>query len=554
MSGGWWQDAVIYQVYLRSFRDGDGDGVGDIRGLRDGLDHVADLGVDAIWVNPWYPSPQADGGYDVADHRDVADVHGTLADADALVDEAHDRGLRVLLDLVPNHTSREHPWFREALAGGPDSPARDRYVFREGRGEDGRQPPTNWTSSFGGPAWTRIVEPDDTPGPWYLHLFSSDQPDLQWHHPDVVADFDETLRFWFDRGVDGFRVDVAHALFKDSDFPDLPDDPGDEPTHAPGTHPHWDRDEVHAVYRRWRRLADAHEPPRVFVAEAVTPDADRRARYVRPDELHGAFAFDLLESPWSAPDLRQAIDHTLGAHAGVGAPPTWVLSNHDVVRHLSRYARDQDRVTGHNLADLVHLPADLERGTARARAAVLLLLGLPGSVALYQGEELGLPEVEDLPEEAMVDPVWQRSGGTDPGRDGCRVPLPWDGEAPPFGFSTRDDVSPPQPRAWKDLTVAAQGGPGSMLWLYRRALEIRRTHPALGVGSMTWTPAGADLLAFQREPGLACWVNLGATPVDLPPGMVLLASTAAGRDRRLAPDAAAWIDTGSSRQPMPGSG
>lgn len=549
----WWTDAVVYQVYLRSFRDGNGDGVGDIAGLRAGLDHLVGLGVDAIWINPWFRSPGLDGGYDVADHRDLDPDFGTLADADALLSEAHERGLRVLLDLVPNHTSSAHPWFQAALAAPADSDDRGRYYFRQGRGHDGDQPPNNWTSAFGGPAWSRVPTADGEPGQWYLHLFSSCQPDLDWTHADVAEDFRETLRFWFDRGVDGFRIDVAHGLHKHGDLPDLP---VGHASAAPG-HPFWDRDQVHDVYRDWRSLADAYDPPRVFLAEAVADTVERRARYVRDDELHGVFAFDLLEARWTASDLRDAIDRTVAAHGEVTAPPTWVLSNHDVLRHPSRYARDQALVTGHNLVDVVDLQRDDELGDARARAAVLLLLALPGNVVLYQGEELGLHEVEDLPDDLRRDPVWERSDHQDPGRDGCRVPLPWAGDAPPFAFTSDPTVATGQPARWRDHTVAAMDrDPTSTLHLYRSALRIRRAHPALGVGAMSWVPADDGVLALRREPGFACWINLTDHPVRRPAGRVLLRSTAQADngpddDVWLRPHEAVWIDDPDVAAPDP---
>lgn len=524
---------------MRSFADGDGDGVGDIAGLEARIPHLVDLGVDAVWINPWYPSPLADGGYDISDHRAVDPTFGTVADAERLVGALHRAGLRVLLDIVPNHTSSTHPWFRAAVADGPGSASRERFVFRTGRGVHGELPPNNWRSQFGGSAWTRIVEPDGRLGQWYLHLFAPQQPDLNWHHLDVRVDFDATLRFWFDRGVDGFRVDVAHGLFKDSGLRDVEDS-------RDAAHPHWDREEVHEVYRSWRRVADAYDPPRVFLGEVVTGTPSRTARYVRDDELHMAFNFDFLEAPWRADDLRAAIISTLGSLAEVGAPATWVLSNHDVMRHASRMARDQDLVDGHNLVDLLDLPSDPELGWRRARAAVLLLLGLPGVACVYQGEELGLPEVEDLPADVLLDPSWERSGGTDPGRDGCRVPIPWSGDRTPFGFSQEGVPPPPlpQPSWWRSLTVQAQRcDPSSMLSLYTAALRIRRAHPALGDGDLEWmAEAPPDVVDFRRPPGLRVVVNLGATPVALPDGRPVLASCPLDADGRLPSDAAAWLE------------
>ena len=547
----WWRRAVIYQVYPRSFADGNGDGLGDIAGLRARLPYLADLGVDAIWINPWYPSPMADAGYDVSDYRAIDPRSGTLADGEALLEEAHQAGLRVLLDIVPNHTSDQHPWFQAALAAGPGSPARERYLFRPGRGEDGSEPPNDWLSTFGSSAWTRVDEPDGRPGEWYLHLFSPEQPDLDWTHPEVRADFEKTLRFWFDRGVDGFRIDVAHSLIKQEGLPDIGAVSGSRNGFGtePAGHPHWDRDEVHDLYREWRAIADSYPEPRIFVAEAWVDQPERLARYIRGDELHTAFNFDFLVSPWLAPWLRRAIDATLVEHAAVGAPPTWVLSNHDCARHVSRYARAQREERTVSLQELVGRPADLALGTRRARAAVLLMLALPGGAYVYQGEELGLPEVEDLPEEVLTDPEWEQSGHTRRGRDGCRVPIPWKAGGPPYGFSPAGAVAPPwlpQPATWDRLAVAVQSNdPASMLELYRAALRLRRSHPALGDGTLHWLGAPEGILAFARKPGFGCVVNVSGPPMALPAGAKpLLASGPLTADGGVPLDTAVWFSTG----------
>jgi alpha-glucosidase len=542
----WWREAVVYQVYIRSFGDGDGDGNGDIAGLRSRLTYLVDLGVDALWINPWYPSPMADGGYDVADYRDIAPIFGTMDEAEALVRDAHELGLRLMLDIVPNHTSDQHPWFTAALKAGPGSPERQRYIFRRGRGRGpgGDRPPNDWHSVFGGEAWTRVTEADGGPGEWYLHLFTPEQPDLNWNDPRTREAFEDILRFWFDRGVDGFRIDVAHSLIKQEDLPDLGDRFGLLPSID---HPHWDRDEVHDVYRGWRRLADSYDPPRVFVAEAWLDDPERMARYVRPDELHTTFNFVFLESPWRADAVRSAVTRSLAEQGAVGAPVVWVLSNHDVARHVSRFARDQHDVVGSNLDHLLGRSADLALGLRRARAAALLMLALPGSVYLYQGEELGLPEVEDLPTEHITDPTWRRSGETVRGRDGCRVPLPWSGDAPPFGFSTDDAATPwlPQPAGWRERTVEAlDGDPSSILNLYRSALHFRGELPALGDGTLTWLDTDSEVLAFTRAPGFACVVNFGSSPVGLPiAGQVLLCSDAEAEDGVVLPHSAVWLRT-----------
>ncbi|MFV2171862.1 glycoside hydrolase family 13 protein [Actinomadura sp. LOL_016] len=522
MPEAWWRDAVIYQVYPRSFADGNGDGVGDIAGLRARLPYLADLGVDALWLNPWYPSPMADGGYDVADYRDVAEVFGTLADAEAFIAEAHAAGLRIILDVVPNHASDRTAWFQEALAAGPGSPERERFWFRPGRGDGGGEPPNDWRSIFGGPAWTRV--PD---GEWYLHLFAPEQPDFNWNSPDVVRDFHDVLRFWYDRGVDGVRIDSAALLVKDPDA--APD----------GLDPYTDRDGVHEIYRGWRKITDGY-PGRMLVGEVWLPDQERFARYLRPDEMHTAFNFDFLNCAWEPRALREVIETTLATHGPIGAPPTWVLANHDVVRPVTRYGRAD---TSFDLQDRrLGAPTDRALGVRRARAAALLALALPGSAYIYQGEELGLPEVENLPDDLRQDPIWHRSGRTDPGRDGCRVPLPWSGDAPPFGFG--GDPWLPQPPEWKALTAEAQASdPASMLTLYRTALALRRDLPRpgrTGDGALTWPPAPEDVLAFTLETGLTCVVNLGESTFPLPDGEVLLSSVPLP-DGELPPDTAVWL-------------
>ncbi|MGW7058350.1 glycoside hydrolase family 13 protein [Streptomyces sp. NPDC054904] len=582
-SGVWWRDAVIYQVYVRSFADGDGDGVGDLRGVRERLPHLARLGVDAVWLTPFYVSPQADGGYDVADYRAVDPLFGDLSDADDLVRAAHALGLRVIVDVVPNHTSEQHPWFREALSAGPGSPARERYLFRPGRGADGAQPPNDWESVFGGPAWTRV--PD---GDWYLHLFAPEQPDLNWEHPEVAAEFASVLRFWLDLGVDGFRIDVAHGMVK---APGLPDIGRGAQATLIGTEPlpFFDQDGVHEIHRSWRRLLDSYGGERIGVAEAWAPTSERLALYVRPDELHQAFNFRFLTCPWDPAAMRTVIDESLAATASVGAPTTWVLSNHDVVRHVTRYGGGA-------------------RGLARARAAALLMLALPGSAYVYQGEELGLPEVTDLPDGARRDPAFRRgriprqagpaveagggagagavgevgaeAAGQDGLRDGCRIPLPWSGEEPPYGFGGGGSWLP-QPADWAGLSVAAQtGDPHSTLELYRAALELRRAMPGLGapeaghpaadagatdaglsgaapgarepgapgtgtalLPGMEWLPAPEGVLLFTR-PGFACTLNTRAEPVELPsPGRPVLSSAPVRTDGRtvlLPADSCTW--------------
>ncbi|MDQ1725525.1 MAG: alpha-glucosidase, partial [Frankiaceae bacterium] len=442
---------MMYEVYPRSFADGNGDGEGDLAGLRDRLPYLKELGVDGIWIAPWYPSPLADGGYDVSDFRSIHPLFGDLEQADAVIRSAHELGLRVITDIVPNHTSDQHPWFLEALRSAPGARARGRYLFRDGRGEDGDEPPNNWISAFGGSGWTRITEPDGSPGQWYLHSFAEEQPDLDWTSPDVLEAFDDILRFWFDRGVDGLRVDAAPALGKRAGLPDA--DYGGDPrflTIEWTDNPHWDVDEVHEVFRRWRRVADEYSArtggERIFVAEAVVSGAERLSNYLRPDEMHTAFNFPYLKAAWEAGALRAVIDSTLEQFVPIGVPSTWVLASHDEVRLVTRYGR---RTTSSaHFADGQGEVSDPVLGTRRARAAALLMLALPGSAYIYQGEELGLPQVDDLPDEKLQDPVFKRTGGAMRGRDGCRVPLPWSGEHPPFGFSP-DGTEPwlPQPES-----------------------------------------------------------------------------------------------------------
>ncbi|MFD6448889.1 glycoside hydrolase family 13 protein [Promicromonospora sp. NPDC060204] len=531
----WWRSAVIYQIYPRSFADGNGDGTGDLAGVRSRLGYLRDLGVDAIWYTPWYASPLADGGYDVRDYRTIDPAFGTLADAEALIAEAREVGIRTIVDVVPNHISSEHEWFQAALAAGPGSPERERFWFHDGKGPGGEQMPTGWVSSFQGETWTRTTNPDGTPGQWYLHLFTPEQPDVNWNHPDVRQEHEDVLRFWFDRGAAGIRIDSAALIIKDPELREVPATPG------PGEHPHLDRDEIHDVYRGWRRVADDYAEPRVLVGEVWLADQERFAQYLRPDEMHTAFNFDFMARPWDAKELRESIRTTLEAHAPVGAPATWVLSNHDVTRPVTRYGREDSSFDF--AAKRFGTPSDLDLGTRRARAASLLVAALPGALYVYQGDELGLPEAE-VPRELIQDPMHFRSEGVDPGRDGCRVPLPWARTGASLGFGPDDGAAPwlPQPAGWADLSVEAQDADaGSMLSLYRHALHLRRGLPALHADEFAWLDLGGDdVLAFTRGAGFACVANLGTTPVPLPAGAtVLLASGPV--DGVVGPDIAVWL-------------
>ncbi|MFI5492989.1 alpha-amylase family glycosyl hydrolase [Actinoplanes sp. NPDC051859] len=534
----WWRDAVIYQIYPRSFADGDGDGMGDLPGITARLSDLRALGVDAVWLSPFYPSPQHDAGYDVADYRSVDPRFGDLADADKLIAEARSQGLRVLVDLVPNHTSFEHEWFRAALAAAPGSPERERYLFRDGRGPNGSEPPNGWQSVFGGPAWERV--PD---GQWYLHLFDVSQPDLNWGNAAVRAEFEAILRFWLDRGVDGFRVDVAHGLIKDAELADY--EYADQlilgglaPPGAPPP-PMWDQDGVHEIYRQWRAVLDAYEGDRILVAEAWVQPAERLAHYVRPDEMHQAFNFEYLDTPWAADPLRRVIDKTMAANLAVGAPTTWVLSNHDVVRHATRLGFEVGQPRPHGIGADDPQP-DAPLGLRRARAASLQMLALPGSAYLYQGEELGLPEHTAIPDELRQDPAWERSGHTERGRDGCRVPIPWEADAPSYGFGPADASWLPQPVSWAEYALDRQRDvAGSTYELYRSALRLRAEH-ALGTGTLSWLDTPADVCAF-RNGELIVLTNFGAAPAELPLGArVLLTSEPLTGDGRVPQDVTVW--------------
>ena len=523
----WWRQAVVYQVYPRSFSDSNADGLGDVRGITAKVDYVASLGVDAIWLSPFFPSALADGGYDVADYRDVDPKLGNLADFDEMIAAYHARGIRVFVDIVPNHSSDLHEWFQAALASEPGSPERDRYIFRDGKGESGELAPNDWVSHFGPTGWTRTTNPDGTPGQWYLHLFAPEQPDFNWDNPEVIEDFKKTIRFWSDRGVDGFRIDVAHALKKDMSEPypsyaslelytldGLPTD---------GSHHLFDRDDTMEIYRGWREIFNSYDPPRVAVAEANVP-AERRSRYATPETLGQAFNFDLLHAKWSADVFKAIIDKNIRFAVENGSSSTWVLSNHDVVRHASRYGlpigTDYDAwlLTDGKLPEL-----DPDLGLARARAATMLILALPGSTYLYQGEELGLFEVADLPGDVMQDPIWERDNHMRKGRDGCRVPLPWEPSGSSFGFGA-NGAHLPQPEWFGDLSVASEDGvEGSTLELYRAALALRKQ--LQGAEEIEWIDSPSETMHFVRPGGWHCFMNFGLTPKPLPAGEVLLSST-----------------------------
>jgi len=538
----WWRSAVVYQVYPRSFADGDGDGIGDLAGLIDRVPYLARLGIDAVWLSPFYPSALADGGYDVDDYRDVDPRIGDLTQFAELVAALHRERIRLVVDIVPNHSGSGHRWFEAALAAGPGSPERARYIFRDGLGEHGELPPSDWVSHFGGSAWTRVPDPSSAAGrggQWYLHLFAPEQPDFDWSNQEVRDEFLDILRFWADRGVDGFRVDVAHGLAKDlseplASYPRIHRDVLKDD----GTDVLFDRDEVHEIFRGWRTVLNEYEPPRAAVAEAWAAPA-RLPLYARPDELGQTFEFDLVLEPWDAAGFRRSIETSLARAQAAGASSTWVLSNHDLVRHATRFGLPAD----------VDLPAwlmthgadpveDRALGLARARAAALLLLALPGSAYLYQGEELGLPEVADLPFDALEDPIWERNGHTEKGRDGARVPLPWTADGSSFGFGSGGSHLP-QPGWFREFAVSVEDAePDSTLNLYRAALAAR-AELLVGDG-VTFGDAPDGVIEVQREGGWRSITTFGV-PAPLPEGEILVSSAAVGDDRVLPPDATAWL-------------
>ena len=630
MTSEWWRTAAIYQIYPRSFADANGDGMGDLAGITSRLGDLQELGIDAIWLSPFYTSPQRDAGYDVADYCDVDPRFGTLADFDVMLTEAHARGIRVIIDLVPNHSSDEHEWFQAALAAPAGSAERARYLFRDGRGAGGDEPPNNWESVFGGPAWTRVVEPDGTAGQWYLHLFDSSQPDFDWTNEEVREEFRRILRFWLDRGVDGFRVDVAHGMIKADGLPDYtpPAEGGSmggaggvvvesvgggrvgrrrsavgrsrsvelgelvgagvgsaaggtagvasasaagasvgsaasasvgsstrqtvgadatgvplEPeisVEAGDGAPYWGQDGVHEIYRDWRALLDEYPGERILAAEAWVDPLPRVAKWVRPDEMHQAFNFAYLETPWNAAALRKVVDDSISAFGAVGAPSTWVLSNHDVVRHATRLSVSEANPQGHGLGPRSKGLPEYAPGVQRARAATALMLALPGSSYLYQGEELGLPEVIHLPDDARQDPTWFRTDGERYGRDGCRVPIPWEADAPNYGFGPDGDPWLPQPAQWAELARDRQRGvEGSTLSLYQDALRLRREHD-LGAGSLEWLPGFPEAIVALRNGDVVVVANTGTEPVELPAGELLLASGPLD-GRSLPHDTTAWL-------------
>ncbi|WP_456286064.1 glycoside hydrolase family 13 protein [Microbacterium sp. JZ70] len=546
MTPEWWRTAAIYQIYPRSFADASGDGVGDLAGVTSRMDALAELGIDAIWLSPFMTSPQRDAGYDVTDYRDVDPLFGTLADFDAMLEAAHARGIRVIIDLVPNHSSDQHVWFQEALTAAPGSRERARYLFRDGRGPGGHEPPNNWQSIFGGPAWTRVTEADGSPGQWYLHLFDSSQPDFDWTQREVRDEFLDILRFWLDRGVDGFRVDVAHGLIKEDGLPDYiqPEDADSMGGEAEDDVPYWGRPGVHEVYREWRALLEQYDGDRALCAEAWRPTARETALWVRPDEMHQAFNFPYMMTEWDAAALRTVIADSLEAFPAVGAPATWVLSNHDVIRHASRLALGADSPQGHGIGPLSPGKPDPVVGLRRARAATTVMFALPGSAYIYQGEELGLPEAIELPDEARQDPTWFRTNGERYGRDGCRVPIPWEAGAPAFGFSATGASWLPQPAEWRALARDVQrDDPASTLSLYRDLLRLRREE-SLASGDLEWVDGWPTHVLAFRNGRVTVIANTGSEDVPAPEGMRVLCASGPLGEGVVPADTAAWFIAG----------
>lgn len=543
----WWRSAVIYQIYPRSFADSNGDGVGDLAGITARLSSLSDLGVDAIWLSPFYSSPQRDGGYDVSDYCQVDPLFGSMADFDALLEKAHTLGLRVLIDLVPNHTSDQHVWFQKALKAAPKSAEREYYHFADGQGIDGELPPNNWVSMFGGPAWTRTLNSDGTPGQWYLHLFDSSQPDLNWSNVAVQDEFESILKFWLEKGVDGFRVDQPHAMAKASGLPDNPfvDRAGAGFIEGEASPPMWFQEEVHPIFRRWRQILDSYSPERAMCGEAYVLPLSFMAKWVRPDEFHQTFNFRFLDTDWQAPLIKATIDESFEAFGEVGAPSTWVLSNHDVIRHASRLGGLTGRPTASDGVGPGDPQPDRELGLRRARSASLFMLGLPGSAYLYQGEELGLPEHTTLENEFRKDPTFFRTNGARLGRDGCRVPLPWEAAGGKnFGFGPTDASWLPVPDIYAYYARDAQEGvPGSTLELYKEALALRKIHQ-LGSGTFEWDETlSSDSLLAYRNGEITVVHNFGDAPEPLIREQVITKSWLGYFDQVIPANQTVWLET-----------
>ena len=516
----WWRTAVIYQIYPRSFADGNGDGIGDLVGTTARLESLRSLGIDAIWFSPFFKSPQKDAGYDVADYKTIDPLFGTNEEFYDLLAKAHSLGLRIIVDIVPNHSSDQHELFQAALKAAPGSPEREIYIFRNGKGENGELPPNNWESVFGGNAWTRTTNPDGTPGQWYLHIFDSSQPDFNWENPKVTELFEDILSFWLDKGVDGFRIDVAHGLVKEVGLPDVKIGA----THVVDEteHPFWGQEGVHDIIRGWRKLLNRYED-RAMCAEAWVLPLSRMAKWVREDEYHQTFNFGYLETPWDRNALEKVVAESLREFGKVGAPSTWVLSNHDTIRHTSKYGVPSIPLHGQGIGPNSEQP-DEAMGLRKARAASAFMLGLPGGAYIYQGEELGLPEHTMLEGKYRQDPTWFRTNGEKVGRDGCRVPLPWEANGgPSFGFNTTGKSWLPAPESFKRYARDAQEGvAGSTLELYKRLIKERKEF-AMGSGEFRFAPeySSDSTLAYTNN-GVLVISNFGPDSVNVPAGKLLV--------------------------------
>lgn len=526
----WWRSGVIYQIYPRSFLDSNSDGFGDLVGITRGLADLAELGVDAVWLSPFYKSPQKDGGYDVSDYCDVDPLFGSLEDFDELLKKAHELGLKVMIDLVPNHTSDQHPWFQRAIASPLGSEERNFYHFFQ----TGDTPPNNWVSMFGGPAWTRLED-----GSWYLHLFDSSQPDLNWDNPKVREEFEKILRFWLDRGVDGFRVDQPHAMAKAKGLPDHPyvSEAGAGFIEGRESPPMWFQEEVHEIFRSWRKILDSYSPERAMCGEAYVLPLSFMAKWVRSDEFHQTFNFRFLDAGWTLEAIAAAVDESFVAFDQVGAPSTWVLNNHDVIRHVSRFGGDYGRATASDGIGSDSPQPDNVLGLRKARAATLFMLALPGASYLFQGEELGLPEHTSLDNTKRQDPTFFRTNGRRVGRDGCRVPLPWNLEEPSLGFSSSEPWLP-QPESFKELSRSEQRSEDSTLMLYKKALQLRKGL-SLGSGSFEWLVKDS-YLSF-RNTDVTIIHNFSSADIEIS-GEVLISSGEI-RNGRLQPNDTVWLKT-----------
>ena len=563
----WWRSAVVYQVYPRSFADGNGDGIGDLQGIISRLDYLQSLSVDAIWMSPCFRSPQRDHGYDVSDYFDIDPMFGTLDDLDRLVVEARRRNIKIVLDIVPNHCSSDHAWFRAAIAAGRGTVEREHFHFRDGSGPNGDEPPNNWLSLFGGPAWTRITEPDGSPGQWYLHVFDAGQPDFNWEHPDVQQHFDDVLTFWLDRGVEGFRVDAVTVVGKTPGLPEGPTPPPGLPaSHAAAMNQHFQRHDIARHYwARWRRTLDryqaAHPGREPFtICEAYIPRKPKiLLDYVAPDQFHQAFAFDLMLSPWVPSQLKTFVDRYVTEIMSEGGALAWTLNNHDTHRSVTRYGRadaaSAESWTGNNLV-YTNTPVDELLGERRSRAMAVFTAGLPGAFFLYQGEELGLPEVLDIPDDRRQDPIFHRTQGNEKGRDGCRVPLPWNRDsANNFGFSTattNHDSWLPQPSSWGERSVEVfDDDPASITNMYRALLAARRHVATAGQPPIDfewldfeWLDLGHDDVLGYRHGHTVIAFNMSDDPRTLDvSGQVRVESAPnAWRDSVISPNSAVWLE------------